>query len=54
MNRIRFFLVNALLILPCAFLFALKNDMPHIFLITAAVLLIGLFRKNDLLQTAFH
>lgn len=39
---------NALLILPPAFLYSMKSDLPHIFLLTAAILLIRLFRRKDL------
>ena len=39
---------NALLILPPAFLYSMKSDLPHIFLLTAAILLIRLFRRKNL------
>lgn len=39
---------NALLILPPAFLYSMKSDLPHIFLLTAAILLIRLFRRKHL------
>ena len=45
------FFRNALLILPPAFLYAMKVDMPHIFLIPAVLLGIGLFRKRALSYT---
>ena len=41
----RAFLLNALLILPPAFLYSMKTDMPHIILITTAILLICLFKS---------
>ena len=42
------FLRNALLILPPAFLFSMKSDLPHIFLLTLLILVIRMFRKRDL------
>lgn len=39
---------NAFLILPPAFLYSMKVDLPHIFLITAAILLVRVFRRKDL------
>ena len=44
----RAFLLNALLILPPAFLYSMKTDMPHIILITTAILLICLFKRSYL------
>ena len=44
----RIFLLNAMLILPPAFLYTMKTDMPHIILITAAMLGAGLFRRRYL------
>ncbi|MBP5182415.1 MAG: transglutaminase domain-containing protein [Lentisphaeria bacterium] len=38
-------------ILPAAFLFALKNDRPHVFVITFVLLLLPLFRKRPLPET---
>ena len=40
--------LNALLIVPPAFLYSMKTDMPHILLIALAMLGIGLFRRNYL------
>ncbi len=44
----RTFFLNAFLILPPAFLYSMKTDMPHIFLITTAILLICLFKRSYL------
>ena len=38
-------------ILPVAFLFALKNDLPHVFVITFVLLLLPLFRRKPLPAT---
>ncbi len=40
--------LNALLILPPAFLYSMKTDLPHILLIAAAMLGTGLFRRSYL------
>ena len=37
-----------MVIMPPAFLFALKNDLPHVFIITFILLLLPLFRKRPL------
>ena len=37
-----------MVILPAAFLFSLKNDLPHVFIITFALLLLPFFRKRPL------
>ncbi len=44
-------LLNALLILPPAFLYSMKVDMPHIFLIPAAILAISFLKRNYLPYT---
>ena len=44
----RAFLWNALLILPPAFLYSMKTDMPHIILIAAAMLGCGFLRRRYL------
>lgn len=44
-------LLNALLILPPAFLYSMKVDMPHIFLIPAGLLVICFLKRNYLPYT---
>ncbi len=44
-------LLNILLILPPAFLYSMKVDMPHIFLIPAVILAICFFKRNYLPYT---
>ena len=44
-------LLNALLILPPAFLYSMKVDMPHIFLIPAVLLVICFLKRSYLPYT---
>lgn len=47
-DAFRTFLRNGFLILPPAFLYSMKSDLPHIFLLTLLILVVRMFRKKDL------